>query len=84
MARSGYTLLSAPGELVTVVQGLWVCLVAFSGACAVLGARFGSCEDGPPNLLYIIFAVLLLAVEAWQFRMASDSDCCDKLWFVVV
>ena len=68
------------------VQGLWVCLVAFSGACAVLGARFGSCEDGPPNILYIIFAVLLLAVEAWQFRMAypSDSDCCEKLWFVVV
>ena len=65
-----------------------MCLVAFSGSCAVLGARFGSCEDGPPNFLYIAFAVLLLVVEAWQFWTAfpSGSDCrenCrEKLWFV--
>ena len=53
-------------------------------ACAVLGARFGSCEDGPPNLLYIIFAVLLLVVERWQFRVAytSASTRIEKLWFM--
>ena len=53
-------------------------------ACAVLGARFGSCEDGPPNLLYTIFAVLLLVVERWQFRVAypSASTRLEKLWFM--
>ena len=86
MTRIVYTLSSPPGELLIVVQGLWVCLVAFSGACAVLGARFGSCEDGPPNFLYITFAVLLLVVEAWQFWTAfpSKSYCREQLWFVVV
>ena len=70
--------------------GLWVYLVAFSGTCAVLGARFGSCEDGPPIFLYITFVVLLLVMEAWQFWTAfpSKSDCCEKsnekLCFVVV
>jgi hypothetical protein len=63
-----------------------VCLVAFSGACAVLGARFGSCEYGPPNFLYIIFFVLLLVVEAWQFRTAfpSRTNCREQLQFVAV
>ena len=32
MTKSGHTLLSTTGELASVVQGLWVSLVAFSGA----------------------------------------------------
>ena len=50
-------------ELVFSVGRLQVCLVAFSIACAVAGARYGGSEEGTPIILYVIFLIILLVLQ---------------------
>ena len=45
------------------VGRLQVCLVAFSIACAVAGARHGGSEEGTPTILYVIFLIILLVLQ---------------------
>ena len=87
MARSGCSLLSTTGELVTDVQGCGCVSLLFLERAQLSEHASGVAKTGhPTSFLHVIFAVLFLVVERWQFRMAypSDSDCCEKLWFEVV
>ena len=51
------------GVLLRQLRCLWMCLLAFSLACVVAGVCCGSCEDGAPNSLYVIFFIILLAMQ---------------------
>ena len=57
---------STPSVLVFSVGRLQVCLVAFSIACAVAGARYGGSEEGTPTILYVIFLIILLVLHIWE------------------
>ena len=64
-------------DVLRVLWRLWLALVALSVTCAAVGARYGTCEDGPPTVLYVIFGTLLAAMQVWQFRVAVTHT---KLW----
>jgi len=53
-----------------------VCLVAFSIACAVAGARYGGSEEGTPIILYVIFLIILLVLQIWEC-----FQFCERLFF---
>ena len=55
---------------------LQVCLVAFSIACAVAGARYGGSEEGTPIILHAIFLIILLVLQIWKC-----FQFCERLFF---
>ena len=64
-------------DVLRVLWRLWLALVALSVTCAAVGFRYGTCEDGPPTVLYVIFGTVLAAMQVWQFRVAVTHT---KLW----
>ena len=69
---------STPSELFFSVGRLQVCLVAFSIACAVAGARYGGSEEGTPTIVYVIFLIILLVLHIWEC-----FQFCELLFFSV-
>ena len=64
-------------DVYRVLWRLWLALVTLSVTCAAVGARYGTCADGPPVMLYVIFGTVLAAMQVWQFRVAVTHT---KLW----
>ena len=64
-------------DVLRVLWRLWLALVTLSVTCAAVGARYGTCVDGPPTVLYVIFGTVLAAMQMWQFRVAVTHT---KLW----
>ena len=50
-------------DLYRVLWRLWFALVTLSVTCGAVGARYGTCEDGPPNVLNVIFGTVLAAMQ---------------------